>query len=415
MLNVAYRLIHKLSLQIACRENDSPFSAAELAKGVLYDRLSEKYGLDSDWRYFSIGGSLSSADEGLKGRSVSAKTEDESIWAASFSVRDAEIARRRRNYFLCLRAQNEREATLYYAECYSDHMAGSIAETKPVGTTPDALPEALLFHRQIKCLCGRRTLPCEAQALTHSNLPDFLGLLQDNMRKQPVFLICCAEEISPEKLNTLLRGNAAVYWCAHFDVLARLNERMPRIFYTAWDSIRIFMPDAGEDTFHPTYSSEEIRRMGIERFSAGLKQAYCQSLRAEERKNFLTIDDVRLIQRRQQMDALTVQLAQKNERIAVLGKRVQALETANAALEDRLRLHSENKDALEYEALLSEAMRETDTLRQGAERLNAQLCSDMGAGFQPDPAEPSTIIGELAYTIYACLRRAADTRRRTSS
>lgn len=411
MLNVTHRLMHKLTLNIACREEDSPFSASELVKGVLYDRLSEKYGLNSDWRFFSMGGSLSSADEGLKGRAVSAETEDESIWAASFSIRDAEIARRCRSYFLCLRAQNKNEGTLYYAECCSDYMAGSIAEAKPVSATPDALPEALLFHHPIKCLCGRRTLPCEAQALTHSSLPDFLGLLQDETRKQPVFLICCAETISPEALSALLKGNAAVYWCAHYDVLARLNELMPHSFYTAWDSIRIFMPEAGEETFHPAYSSEDICRMGIERFCAGLRQAYCQSMRAEERKNFLTIDDVRLIQRRGQIDALNAQIAQKNERLAALSKRIQTLETANAALEERLRQNAADKDALEYEALLGEAMRETDALRHGIERLTAQLCTDMGASFQPDSAEPSAVIGELAHTIYACLRRAADTRR----
>lgn len=412
MLDISHTLVHKLTMQIVRRQEGSlEIGVADLVKGVLYDRLAEIYHLNSDWRFFAVGGKLTSAEDVLKGQTVSVEIEDDNIWVAYLNVKDPELTRRRWVYYLCLRTANEDESMLYYAKCCYNHMAGSIMEAKPIPTERDMLPDPLFTNPHLRCMCGQYTLPNEPKELTHSSLPDLLNLLRDDTRRQPVFLITCGWYVSPQRLFEVLMGNAVVYWCENSSVVMRLNGMLPQNMYTAWDSVRIFMPDAGDKTFHPVYSIDEIRQMGIERFCAGLRQAYCQSLRSEERRNFLTVEDVCAARRRQQIEALTGQVAERDVRLAALSKQQADLKKTNSVLKEQLEqltLTALPKDAAEYESMLNEAIHETDELRQGIQRLTSQLCADMGASFHPDRSEPVAAIQELAHTIHACLQRVAD-------
>ena len=72
MLDISHTLVHKLTMQIVRRqEGSSEICVADLVKGVLYDRLAEIYHLNSDWRFFAVGGKLTSAEDVLKVQTVS--------------------------------------------------------------------------------------------------------------------------------------------------------------------------------------------------------------------------------------------------------------------------------------------------------------------------------------------------------
>ncbi len=414
MLDISHTLVHKLTLQINRRAGvNSEISVADLVKGVLYDQLAEKYQLTSEWIAFACGGKLTSADEVLKGTAALAVMDDKTIWTAYLNIKDAESPRRRWIYYINQKSDNDDTTMLYYAKCCYDHMAGSIMDAKPLPAARDTLPDPLFFNRYIQCMCGVNTLSGAAEELTHTTLPDLLNYLRDETRRQPVFLITCCWYLSPEKLADELLGNAVVFWCDNSSVVMRLNSMLPQNMYTPWDSVRIFMPDSGDKTFHPLYELDVIQQMGIDRFNAGLRQAYCQSMRSEERRNFLTVEDVYNIKRRQQVENLTQQLTDRDDKLATAAKQCADLKKTNAVLQDQLRQLTSvepPKDAAEYETLLAESIQETDEIRQGIQRLMSRLCVDMGMTFQPDASEPSAVLLELANTIHACLQRVSDSK-----
>ena len=412
MLDVSHTLINKLTIKITRNTSlNSSICAADMVKGILYDRLAEIYSLTSEWKSFAIGGKLTSDDEVLKGQTVSAVLEGSSIWAVYLNVKDPESARRRWVYYIGQCAENEDTTLLYYAKCRYDHMAGSITEIKSTVSDRDILIETLFTNKHIQCTCGNHVLPDHAVELTHSNLPDFLNMLQDTTRKQPMLLVTCGWYMAPEKIADILLGNAAVFWSDNSSIVMRLNSMLPHHMYTTWESVRIFMPSAGEKTFHPIYALDDIRSMGIDKFQAGLRQAYSQSLRSEERRGFPTIESIYAIKYRQTIESLKQHLSERDTKLNTVLAQNRDLRKANQLLQEQNQLLSSaepSKDAEAYESLLNESIKENDALRHSIQQLNSQLCSDMGMSFQPDSVGSAAIIQELAHTIHACLQRASD-------
>lgn len=411
MLDISHELVNKLTLRIVRHpDSDSDISVAELVKGILYDRLAELYHLSANWHAFAGGGKFAASDEIVKGHSASVKCEDGAeLWALYINIKDQELFRRRWVYYISQRSENADSTTLYYAKCCYDHMAGSIADVQPVSILRDSFPDTLFFSKHVQCMCGKYPLPSDVRELNHSSLPDFINMVRDETRTQPIILITCSWHLSPERLFDRMMGNAVIYWCENSGAVMRLNSMLPQSMYTQWDSVRIFMPlFAGEKTYHPSYTSEDIRRMGNEKFVSGLLQAYCRSMRSEERRAFVQISDVYQLRSKAYINTLVNQIKEKDAMITTLNKQTSDLKKTNAILQKQLSQMTppeKSKDAEEYETLLNEAMQETDNLKQGITRLASRLCSDMGAAFQPDEKEPNAQLQELAHAIYACLQR----------
>lgn len=414
MLDISHELVNKLTLNIIRHpDSDSKIGVAELVKGIIYDRLTELYNLSADWRAFAGGGKFSTSDEIVKGHSASFKGEDGcELWAIYINIKDKDLFRRRWIYYISQRSANANSTTLYYAKCCYDHMAGSISEIQPVSIARDAFPDTLFFNNHIRCMCGKYPLPTGARELNHSSLPDFVNMVCDKTRTQPIVLITCGWYLSPERLSDRMLGNAVIFWCENSGVVMRLNSMLPQSMYTQWDSLRIFMPlFAGEKTYHPIFPSENLRKMGNDKVVSGMMQAYCRSMRSEERRFFVQISDIYQLRSKAYINTLSNQVKDKEEKIALLSKQVSDLKKTNTILQDQLSQQAppeRSKDAEEYESLLDEAMQETESLKHGITQLAIQLCSDMGAAFQPDKAEPSAHLQELAHAIYACLQRAYD-------
>ena len=168
--------------------------------------------------------------------------------------------------------------------------------------------------------------------------------------------------------------------------------------------MHIFVPLRGERQFHPVYLYEDIRRMEENNFIYGLYQAFCQSLRSEDKRNFLTIWDVQKTRDKTLIDKLIAQSETHVRESKELKEKIKCLEDKVASLtEETQRLYSQKAEVAEYESLLNDIMTETDALKNGISALSTQLYSTMGIGFQPDKTEKIAQQQELADAIYACL------------
>ena len=139
--------------------------------------------------------------------------------------------------------------------------------------------------------------------------------------------------------------------------------------------------------------------MGVDAFLRGLHQAYCASMRSEEKRGFLTVEDVyrRLAQAQagrlaEQLDAQKAECGQLNAQIQTLQEQLaESKAHANPALIG------------EYESLLTDAMAEADALKSGISALSTRLYSSMGAGFKPDESGSIPLLQELSHAIYSVL------------
>lgn len=399
MLEISQRLIHKLALHIVRHPNsDSEMSVMDLIKGILCDQLSAAHSIPLPWHVFSKGGAVAAEDGSAHGRVASILHEDKGLWALTLKAKEPSYSRRRWIYYIGLREQDE-AVQLYYAKCCYDHMAGSISAPKPIPESRDSLPDALFFSSHVQCLCGKYMMPVEASLLTHSTLPDFINFLQDDTRSVPLILITCPWRLSPQMLQDRMLGNAVIYWCEDSAVAMRMNSILPGSMYTAWDSVRVFVPLTGANVFHPLYTSEDIRAVGEQGFVSGLHQAFCQSLRAEDIRGFVTIDDVFRAREKQQIAALTAQAREQSEEIAALKRQCEELRAANAVAAETLAALEKKPDLSEYESLLNEMMKESDILKRGISDMAVQLYSCNGSSFQSDGSEPVSQLQELSHAI----------------
>lgn len=405
MLEISQNLIHKLTAHIVRRpDSETDMTVIELIKGILCDQMSSMFGVSSPWPVFSKGGSISDKDNLVNGKVASISIENgASMWALTAKVKDPSYNRRRWIYYIGLREQDDSSVQLYYAKCYYDHLAGSVSSPKPIEQIRDPFPDPLFFNDHIQCMCGKYPLPLEACVLSHTTLPRFINYLQDDTRKIPLILITCPWILSPEILQDRMIGNAIIFWCEDSSVAMRLNSILPKNMYTPWESVRVFVPLAGDNVFHPLYTYEDIRTVGNQIFAAGLVQAFCQSFRSEDVRGFVTIDDISRVRDKQYIELLLSQAKEKSAENQSLKQQCDKLRAANAETAEKLAALEERPDLDEYETLLNDLMRETDALRKGISSLSVRLYSCNGSSFQPDGHEPIALLQELAHAIQTYL------------
>ena len=411
-------LVNKLSLNIRTNpETNDRRNILDVIKSMLYSRICDCFHTHIDWRTFICGGTYSSNDGSVNGVSASAdRIDNSSYWASSLYHRDKYMSRRRWKYYLGIRQHSENELILSYAKCYNDHMAGSISVPKPVFLSRDRFPDFLFDAPEIQCMCGKQVYSSLALELNSATLPEFVDCLQDESRTMPIILITCSDYIHPEPLMDLLMGNAMIYWCDDANLIMRLNTLLPENMTTPWDCVHIFIPITSPAAYHPVYPYNAIYQMGKNEFIAGLIQAHCRSMHHEERKSFLTIDDINRIKNQAYISNLLRLHNSQTAEIAELKVRCEETTHAAQALFDelnQLKAKAFNATIVEYEELLSDSIAETDNLKRGISSLSERLYSTMGIGFEPDINEPVALLQELSQAIYSALACVSSRKRLT--
>ena len=409
MLEISRNLIHKLIVRINRRpDTEIDMSVNDLVKGVLCDQINNMFHISAPWPVFQRGGNISSEDGTANGKIASVQeSDDSSVWAMTLRVKDSTISRRRWIYYIGLRSSEDDSVILFYAKCCYDHMAGSVNAARPIQDARDPFPDPLFFNEHFRCMSGKYPLPHEPTMLTHTTLPTFINHLQDDTRTIPLILISPPWRLSPETLQDRMLGSAIIYWCEDSSVAMRLNSILPRNMYTPWESIRIFSPLKGNSVFHPLYTCDDSRSFN-NCFSLGLVRAYCQSLRSDDIRNFITVDDVIHIRDKQQIALLTDQLKTCNTDRQTLLKECEELKTANATAEKQLAAIEQRPDLDEYETLLNDTIKELDALKASITDLSTLLYACNGETLKADDANNNPFIQELANalrTYLACAVR----------
>ena len=397
MLEISRNLVHKLIIRIDRRPaSDTDISLMDLVKGVLCDQLHSHFRISASWPVFQRGGAVSSEDHNTNGRTASVQMEDGTmLWALFIAAKDETFSRRRWFYHVGLRSSEDSSAWLYYAKCRYDHTAGSISLPGPMPDPRDPFPDPLFFNDHFRCMCGKYLLPLEPSQLTHTTLPDFINYLQDETRTLPLILLCQPWKLSPEILQDRMLGSAIIYWCSDVSVAMRLNSILPRNMHTPWESVHVFVPVTSASAYHPLYTADDIRSFG-DSFSAGLIQAYCQSLRAEDMRNFVTVDDIVRIRDRLQISDLLKQLKLHAADNAALQSQCEELNRANVNMARQIDTAGKRPDLDEYESLLNETMNELELLKNGMTDLTALLYAGNSNPFAADVSIDAPHLKELA-------------------
>ena len=416
MLDTSNVLVNKLVLRILRpEENTDALDVSSLILNIIFRQMCNCFDTMLEWRSFARGGSYSNCDNSLRGISALTQSDDGTVhWAANFYVKDQHYSRRRWKYYLAIIQSSDNEANLYYAKCKYDHMAGSFSPGKSMVYTRDTLLDPLFTDPSIICMVGNHYYPVGGVNLNEANLSEFIALVQDEKRNIPAMLITCPDVITPEKMADETLGNLAVYWCDESRTIMELNVALPRDLRTPWDAVRVFMPIANSNIYHPCFTYEEIHRMGVDRFFAGIRQAYCESMHSEERRSFPTVSEILSMRDREyirKLEALNQDQAfQINDAKRELEQQSHDIQPYRERIGE-LKNSAKNTEVAEMESLLSDSMAETDALRRSISALSTTLYSTMGIGFQPDQSESIALIQELSHAIYASLQCAQGKRR----
>ena len=168
----------------------------------------------------------------------------------------------------------------------------------------------------------------------------------------------------------------------------------------------MLLPINQTQTYHPVYPYELISQMGYDAFLEGIHQAYCSSLRSEERRSFITVEDIAKIRDRRYITSLLAQIKDLNTKLADLREEVRQQESEKSCLEKELveyRTHPLASEIKEYETLLNETLAENSEIKQGISSLSTQLYSSLGGEFHPSEEETVAVLQELAHAIRVAL------------
>lgn len=403
-------LVNKLILRIRRSKHIEPQETVfDTVKHILHQQLNESFHLPIEWEAFNRGGKFRSPDDQVNAQIASLTSEVRTLWATKISARDTETSRRQWIVHIGLRVFSTDDLSLCYAKCCYDHTAGSIQNPRALPLTLDRLLDPIFFSEEVQCMCGDSPLIVEPVELTSETFHDFVEILMDKQRPCPVLLISCVDALVPEEAADILLGNAIVYWCTDASIMMRLNAMLPEELYTPWDCVRAFLPMSVNKPYHPIWTYEEIRRMGEDEFLKGLRQAYCASMRSQERRDFLTVEDVCRYRDQMRIYELEEQLEKQKKESSRLLSQSERQNSDIVRLRDQLQSLKQSADAKtlnEYESLLSETMAEADALKRGISALSERLYSTLGTGFTPEETEPVASIQELSHAIYVALTNA---------
>ena len=411
MLETSNVLVNKLCMRIVRGDDTSgDLGVGDIVLGMLYKQIGQIFDIIFDWRTFLRGGSFITTDNRVKGNIQTAQTADErTLWAARLSVKDDSYQRRRWIYNMSIVQVTDDEIWFYYAKCFQDHMAGSLKPSREIPRSRDTVPIILFESPLIHCMTGQYSYPRAPIILDDDSIHDIINIILDSERPIPIMLITCPDVVSPETVFDLTIGNLIVACCDDSRLVMELNNMLPQSLYTQWDSIHILMPLSESRAFHPTYTYEDVRRMGIDSFMNGIRQAFCESLRSKEKHAFLTVEDVEKCRNRGRINQLVqtceAQKAEMDEMRKRLVRQEDEIITGRAHLEE---MKGQSKELEEYEEMLDESMKEISNLRNGISELTTRLYSSIGTGFRPNGEESIAILQELSHAIYVAFSCAAD-------
>ena len=406
MNETTFTLSQKAILQIQPMEEPRPsFQLLEFLQCLVYDAVRQEYGFEPDWERFRSYGAEETPDQTKRIQTATLYgEEDEALrqWALRLSLRDGNVRRRKWLLHIGIDVRKPDTAMLYYALMYYDHKAGSFSDFRKPSVLPAPLLHALNHNHRIACSCGSFRLPGGAIAIDEGNLMSVMQLIRDPKRWIPVIVITCPDLISPVLVEKEMIGNAIVCWLDDMETLEALNNALAPDIFIEWDSVQAILPEMTGHVQHPRLTIMEISRFGRDAVVGLLRQAYCESLRSEDRRAFVTVDDICRQRDRRLTVSLQKRLAEASAERSLLKETERRLREENEQLrQTNAKLSSEEaaRELSSCEALLSESMAQYDALRSGVLDLTQRLYGSIGQSFSPKEAGEACLC-DLEHAIF---------------
>lgn len=397
----AYKSIFQIAPAIS---NDPDF--LENLYTLIYRDCAAQSTIAPDFHRFCNGTHAKSEDEAFMLRTASYRPHgSETVpfqWAMLLRSRDSLVKRRTWNLHISLDAQKDSAVTFGLALQYSDHLAGSLSPlTSPV-VQPPRLLQRLLRHPALFCFSGESRIPASPIHLMTEDIPDFLNQIFDQTRTSPITLITCPDLINPSVLHARSLGNLIVCWLDDYPSYERLCELLPAEIQFPWDAVKIFMPIASKQPYHPVISIENITGMGGEAVINSICHAYCMYPTGAERRAFVTVGDLYEQYKERTSEQVRVENDQLHEEHELLSQTIQSLTESNAQLSTDLEACktqiAQMHDA-SWEELLDEALQENEKLKEGLTQIISSLFDDLNSPLLSDGLDSCKELHELAVAI----------------
>lgn len=413
MLDLSYRMAHKAVFHVELSSSLPSAQLLDMIQGLIHDYVWNEFGCAPEWPRFRGSCQMESPDKRVIIQTAFLKDEqsDEIKWAVRIKNQDNCVKRRNWLTHIGILMETPQSATVYFAQMYHDHLAGSFAASKPIDSIPPRLYVKFLTSKRLCCKTGATSLTTDANSVNHEQMEKFITLAQDRNRHLPILLISCPDLLDPELAARKLLGNLMVYWLDDFQLLEEINRSLAPDVYITWDSVQVILPfeDKPQEQHHPVFYASDMTRLGAIQALNMLYRAFCTALRANDRRDFVTVDSLYRNNERKAWGLM-------QERVKTLAADKKALVEKNEQMTEALtnlskeynrladeKLQQENNT---LEQLLDEAIAKRDCLQSGLTDLTQRLYASMGKEFSP-VSEGETVLCELEHAIYVCFSRLA--------
>ncbi|MEM5770890.1 MAG: hypothetical protein AAGU32_21800, partial [Bacillota bacterium] len=261
---------------------------------------------------------------------------------------------------------------LYYAEYYTDYLAGSLNSLPPPQKISPRFVRTLISDTRFDCLADGYQLPTFAIELNTTILSAFYHLLDSDDRKQPIILLACTDCIDSAYLADALLGNALVFFTYDCSLISRINAYLPESLQVRFDAVHVYQLKNEGSIKMNAFNGEDVYRMGEQVFCASLRRAYCECFWPYEKKECFTYDDIVRLQMNEALRLVREQNAYLTEKINAAVRKTSSTVSLRQSLE---------KSREEYEAceeLMSETAQKLDDLRQAVRSIADALYLEDG-------------------------------------
>ncbi len=405
MLEPSSVFVYKSIFQITPAIADDP-NFLETLFTIIYRDCASQSTIAPDFRRFRNGMHSKSDDGALMLRTVFLRPQDLEAspfqWAMLLRSRDCSVRRRTWNLHIGLRWQKSSAVTFSLALQCSDHQAGSLSVLPPPAVQPPLLLHKLLHHPALFCSSGTSQLSDSPIQLTTVDFPDFLHCIFDSTRTFPVVLITCSDLVNPSTLYDRSLGNLIVCWIDDYLAYDRLRESLPPEMQFTWDAVKIFMPVASKQPYHPAINIESISGLGGEAVIDSICRAYCMCPTGAERRAFVTLGGLYDQYRKQTTEQIHVENDQLQKECQRLSQTIQSLTESQTQLSaelDACKTQLSQMHAVSWEELLNESLQENEKLKKGLSQIISSLFDNLNSPLLSDELDGCPELHELAVAI----------------
>jgi regulator of replication initiation timing len=299
------------------------------------------------------------------------------VWAIKIEKHDD---KKRRKWITHIQIQCEMSNTLYlrYAQYYRDYSWNAFMPLQAPDQCPPVFIQNLVCDETLICAVGAHPLPSMAIEIDDTTIKEILDLLYDPQRNIPIIILTCPQSIDAALMAKTTLGNTIIYYTSNVQAIKNLNESLSEYLQVRGNSMHIYLPTKNGAVPMRPISSQTLNKYNNHDISQFVYNAYCICMTNEERKRFLTVDDI-------QQQSLSQKQNESARKIGQIKRQLDELTKENTVLREERENHLAKiaglerivncepiSTVVEYEKAWSDCRDELeDVIRQVEELTNA--------------------------------------------